>query len=100
MQPRRPRSARRGDRLRHQVGRLGLAAGAAWLILTVAGTSAPAAHAEDPSPSASPGTSPSASPATTGDASAPVYIVTATGVVDNVMAGYIEAAIDRAAEDA
>ena len=40
MQPR-PEPGHHGHRVRRHVGRLGLAAGAAWLILTVAGTSAP-----------------------------------------------------------
>jgi membrane-bound serine protease (ClpP class) len=98
MQPR-PHRTLHGQRVRSQLGRLGLAAGAAWLILTVAGASAPPAEAADPSPGASTN-GPSASPATTDAATAPLYVVTATGVVDNVMAGYIEAAVDRAAEDA
>lgn len=38
-------------------------------------------------------------PAPAGDPTAPLYVATATGVVDNVMAGYIEEAIRRAAED-
>ena len=98
MQPR-PEPGHHGLRVRRHLGRLGLAAGAAWLILTVAGTSAPPTDAADPSPSPSP-SGPSASPAAAGDPTAPVYVITATGVVDNVMAGYIEAAVDRAAKDA
>jgi membrane-bound serine protease (ClpP class) len=62
----------------------------AWLVVTALG--APIATAADPS--ASPGASPSPAPA--GDPSAPVYVATATGVVDSVLAGYIESAIDQA----
>ena len=43
---------------------------------------------------------PSQAPASAGDPTAPVYVLTATGVVDNVMAGYIEEAVQRAADDA
>ena len=34
-----------------------------------------------------------------GDPTAPVYVLTATGVVDNIMAGYIEESVKRAADD-
>ena len=98
MQPR-PEPGHHGLRVRRHLGRLGLAAGAAWLILTVAGPSAPPTDAADPSPSPSP-SGPSASPAAAGDPTAPVYVVEATGIVDNVMAGYIEEAVKRAAADA
>src|SRR4051812_12120108 len=97
MQPR-PRPADHGQRLRRDVGRLGLAAVIAWLLVVGAGASALPTDAADPSPSPS-SPAPSVAPAAAGDPTAPLYVITATGVVDNVMAGYLEAAIDRAAED-
>ena len=73
--------------------RLLLLAGMAWL-LAAALSMAPGlpVAASDPSPSPSP------APAAAGDPTAPVYVVSATGVVDNVMAGYIEESVKRAAE--
>jgi len=60
----------------------------AWLA--VAALSLPAStHAADPSPA----------PASAGDPLAPVYVLTATGVVDGVMAGYIEESVKRASDD-
>ena len=78
--------------LRHvaRLGRLLMAAGMAWM-LSVALT-APTTSAADPS--ASP------IPAAAGDPTAPVYVISATGVVDNVMAGYIEESVKRAADAA
>ena len=67
--------------------RLLMAAGMAWVMASA--LSPPSSiRAADPSPS----------PLPAGDPSAPVYIVSLTGVVDNVMAGYIEESVDRAAE--
>jgi membrane-bound serine protease (ClpP class) len=64
-------------------GRLLFVAGLAWLI-------ALAADATDPSPGDA---------AAGGDPTAPVYVLSATGVVDNVLAGYIEEGVRRGAED-
>jgi membrane-bound serine protease (ClpP class) len=76
------------------LGRLLVAAGLAWFVVAMLGLGgAPQALAADPS------STPGASPASVGDPSAPVYVLTTTGVVDNVMAGYIEEGIRRAAED-
>ena len=59
-----------------RVGRALVAMGLAWVL--VGGPSGPAPSlAADPSPT----------PVPAGDPGAPVYVVTATGVVDNVMAG-------------
>jgi membrane-bound serine protease (ClpP class) len=74
------------------LGRLLVAAGLAWIVASLAGVAAPdRVRAADPSPSPV--------PATVGDPTAPIYVATATGVVDNVMAGYIEESIRRAADD-
>ena len=62
----------------------------AWLLVVALGGPAQATLAADPSPT----------PAPAGDPAAPVYVISATGVVDNVMAGYIEEAVKRAADDA
>ncbi len=71
--------------------RLLLAAGMAWLLAVALDVIPPApVAAADPSPAPEP----------FGDPSAPLYVATATGVVDNVMAGYIEETVKRAAEDA
>ncbi len=79
-------------------GRLAVAAGLAWMLAAVSGASPPGTvRAADPSPSAS--TAPSQAPGTVGDPTAPVYVLTATGVVDNVMAGYIEESVKRATVD-
>ena len=61
----------------------------AWLLAAALGLPSSAMRAAESSPA----------PAPAGDPTAPVYVVTATGVVDNVMAGYIEEAVKRAAED-
>ncbi len=50
-------------------------------------------------PSSASAAGPSPSPAPAGDPTAPVYVISATGVVDNVMAGYIEESVRRAADD-
>jgi membrane-bound serine protease (ClpP class) len=80
------------------LGRLLVAAGGAWLVMAMlalgGGTGARAA---DPSPS--PAAGPSAAPGAVGDPTAPVYVLTTSGVVDNVMAGYIEEGVRRAQED-
>jgi membrane-bound serine protease (ClpP class) len=68
------------------VGHLIVALGIGWAVATA--LVRPAAGA-DPSPT----------PGPAGDPTAPLYVVTATGVVDNVMAGYIEEAVARAAGD-
>ena len=73
-----------------------------------AGASAPpSASGSSAGPSAGPSAgagapasaTPSLTPGTAGDPTAPVYVLTATGVVDNVMAGYIEESVKRATED-
>jgi membrane-bound serine protease (ClpP class) len=75
--------------LRHvaRLGRLLVVAGMAWM-LSVALTAPTPTRAADPSPI----------PAPAGDPTAPVYVITATGTVDNVMAGYIEESVRLAAE--
>jgi membrane-bound serine protease (ClpP class) len=70
-----------------RLGRLLAAAGLAWMTVGALAGPAPT-QAADPSPA----------PAPAGDPAAPVYVVSATGVVDNVMAGYIEESVRRAAE--
>jgi len=72
------------------IRRFAWALGLAWLVASAFGL--PSAAAADPSPSPSP------SPGVAGDPTAPVYVASATGIVDNVMAGYIEEAVARAAE--
>ena len=78
------------------LSRLVTTAGMAWLLASALGLSiAPissvlaagtsAAQPPAPAPAATSGT--------------PIYVATATGVVDNVMAGYIEEAVKRAATD-
>jgi membrane-bound serine protease (ClpP class) len=59
--------------------RLFVAAGLAWLVVAAARGPADAIRAAD--------------------GSAPIYVLTTTGVVDNVMAGYIEEGVARAAAD-
>jgi membrane-bound serine protease (ClpP class) len=71
-----------------RLGRLLVAAGLAWLLAGAPGGLTPSLAAADPSPA----------PLPAGDPTAPVYVVTATGVVDNVMAGYIEESVRRAAD--
>ncbi len=79
------------------LSRLVTTAGLAWLLASAlglsvapiatvlaAGTSTPV-RAQLPAPAATTGT--------------PIYVATATGVVDNVLAGYIEEAVKRAAAD-
>jgi membrane-bound serine protease (ClpP class) len=69
--------------------RLLVVAGLAGIVMSVGGPSGPrTAAAADPS----------ASPAAAGDPSAPVYVLEATGVVDNVMAGYFEESVRKAAD--
>ena len=75
-------------RLAARLGRLLVASGMAWLVMSAGGLSPRPTVAADPSPS----------PAPAGDPTAPVYVVTADGVVDSVMAGYIEEAVGRAAD--
>lgn len=70
------------------VSRLLLGIGLAMLLAVVLDVGRTAtAEAADPSPS----------PAGAGSPGAPVYVLTATGIVDNVMAGYIEEAVQQAA---
>ena len=69
--------------------RLLVVAGLAGIVMSVGGAIGPrTAAAADPS----------APPAAAGDPSAPVYVLEATGVVDNVMAGYIEESVRQAAD--
>jgi len=63
-----------------------LAAGLAWMMAAALAAPAPT-RAADPSPV----------PAPAGDPTAPVYVITATGTVDNVMASYIEESVSKAA---
>jgi membrane-bound serine protease (ClpP class) len=66
------------------LSRLVTVAGLAWLLSTALGGSlAPIVLATD----------------TTAGSDPPIYVATATGVVDNVMAGYIDEAVKRAARD-
>ncbi len=65
------------------------AAAMAW-VMAAALASPSAIRAADPSPS----------PAPAGDPTAPVYVASLTGVVDNVMAGYVEETVNRAVEEA
>src|SRR6476661_1120769 len=63
----------------------------AWVI--VAALAPPSdIRAADPSPSPS--------PAPAGNPTAPVYVMSLTGVVDNVMAGYVEESVKRAGDEA
>ncbi len=64
------------------------AAAMAW-VMAAALASPSAIRAADPSPS----------PAPAGDPTAPVYVASLTGVVDNVMAGYVEESVNRAVEE-
>ena len=73
---------------------LGVAA-AAW-VLAAALAPPTATRAADPSPSADP----SASAAPAGVPTAPLYVISLTGVVDNVMAGYVDESVKRAERDA
>ena len=70
-----------------RLGRLLIAAGIAWLLAGGPGRPSPSLAA-DPSPTPTPdaGTAP------------PVFVLSASGVVDSVMAGYIEESVRRAAE--
>ena len=65
------------------LSRLLTVAGLAWSLSAAIGSLAPSVIA-------------AASPDPTG---APIYVATATGVVDNVMAGYIEESVRRAGQD-
>ena len=73
-----------------RLARLLVASGIAWLLTGAPGALTPSLAAADPSPA----------PAPAGDPTAPVYVVSATGIVDSVMAGYIEESVKRAADDA
>ena len=64
------------------------AAAMAW-VMAAALASPSSIRAADPSPSPTPA----------GDPTAPVYVVSLTGVVDNVMAGYVEESVNRAVEE-
>jgi membrane-bound serine protease (ClpP class) len=68
---------------------LGLCA-LAWLLAASLDPATRVVHAADASPSPR--------PSGVGAPGAPVYVASATGIVDNVMAGYIEESVDRAAE--
>jgi len=78
----------RPHRLAARLGRLLAASGMAWLLVSAIGLPPPPTKAADPSPT----------PLPAGDPAAPVYVVTATGIVDSVMASYIEESVRRAAE--
>jgi membrane-bound serine protease (ClpP class) len=65
--------------------------GLAWATAVILGVIVP------PASSAAGSATP---PPTAGDPSAPVYVVSATGVVDSVLAGYLEESVKRAVEDA
>lgn len=69
-----------------RLSRLMVVAGLAWLVL---------AAADGPMPTHDPATK----PVTALDPTAPVYVLEATGVVDSVLAGYIEEAVRRAASE-
>jgi membrane-bound serine protease (ClpP class) len=73
-----------------RLGRFLVVAWMAWLLVAALGGPAQPIRAADPSPT----------PAPAGDPAAPVYVISATGIVDNVMAGYIEEAVQRAVDDA
>jgi len=76
------------NRIAARLGRFLVAAATAWLVVAALGTARPALAA-DPSPS----------PAPAGDPTAPVYVISATGIVDSVMAGYFEESVKRAADE-
>ena len=86
--------SKRADRLVAGLGRLLVVTWMAWVAIAALGGLAQRANAADPS--SSPSSSQAPGPA--GDPSAPIYVVTADGIVDNVMAGYIDEALTRAAE--
>jgi membrane-bound serine protease (ClpP class) len=71
-----------------RLGRLLVASAMAWLLTAAPGALTPSIAAVDPTPA----------PPPAGDPTAPIYVVPATGIVDNVMAGYIEEAVQRGAE--
>ena len=79
----------RALRFANRLGRLLVATALAWLVAVAVGLATMPANAADPSPG----------PTSAGDPTAPVYVVSATGVVDNVMAGYIEESVKRAVDD-
>ena len=68
--------------------RLLAVAAMAWVV--AAALAPPSLRAADPSPS----------PIPAGNPAAPVYVASLTGVVDNVMAGYVEESVNRAEEAA
>jgi membrane-bound serine protease (ClpP class) len=73
------------------------------MVASTLGISSPGpTRAADPSPTpvSSGPAGPVATPASVGDPTAPVYVLSTTGVVDNVMAGYIEESVKRAVSDA
>jgi membrane-bound serine protease (ClpP class) len=72
-----------------RLGRLLVLSGMAWLLAAALGLPPSPMKAADPSPP----------PSHAGDPTAPVYVVSATGIVDNVMAGYIEESVKRAADE-
>jgi membrane-bound serine protease (ClpP class) len=77
-------SSARVIRSAEHLSRLVTVAGLAWLLSTALGGSlAPMVFATDATAGSDP----------------PIYVATATGVVDNVMAGYIDEAVKRAARD-
>ena len=71
-----------------RLGRFLVVTWMAWALIAAFGGPAQSTAAAESSPT----------PAPAGDPSAPVYVISATGIVDNVMAGYIEEAIERAAD--
>jgi membrane-bound serine protease (ClpP class) len=83
-------SSTRALRFAIPLGRLLVASAMAWFVVGAVGVSQVPARAADPSPS----------PTSTGDPTAPVYVLSATGIVDNVMARYIEESVKRAVDDA
>ena len=86
--------SKRADRLVAGLGRLLVVTWMAWVVIAALGGLAQSANAADPSSSPIP----SQAPAPAGDPGAPFYVVTADGIVDNVMAGYIEEAVTRAGD--
>jgi membrane-bound serine protease (ClpP class) len=75
-------------RLLARLSRVLLVLGAAMILAPLLDIASPSVDAADPS----------AAPATAGDPTAPVYVISATGIVDSVLAGYIEESIARAEE--
>jgi membrane-bound serine protease (ClpP class) len=77
-------------RFRFSAGRLLVVAALAWMAAVVAALAPVTGLAASPSPV----------PADSGDESAPIYVLSATGVVDNVMAGYVEEGVRQAVDAA